>query len=436
MTAINLHDYLNDPKQLVFKSENELAQLDREQVALFQLEAAKRKLARQSKRIPALGKKLGRSNPADIATVDDLIPYLYEDGDYKSYDKAFLADKRFDKMTQWLNDYTSHDLSGVDMAGCEDLTGWCQRLHEQANIFICHSSGTSGTLSFVPRSQADRDLMVDAMANANADLFDIENKDNDVDFFTMSPRRNYRITQVLYDGLDAKYLKNPVVSPFPDFISPEMTIAMSKLRKAAETDTLDEALKDPIVASNAAAVGKFSQEAPERIGKWLEAIKGNIGKSIYFMGTFDHAWEITKSFQAAGTSGAFAPNSVFALFGGVKKGTVLPDDWKEQFKAAMGTDKIVSAWGMSELATAAANECTHGMYHFNVHTIPFVLDPKTGKPLPRSGTQKGQLAALELVAEDCWGGIITGDAGTVHFDKVCDCGLNNGPLLEVDIERI
>lgn len=435
--SIDLDDYLDSPRDLVFLSDEALGTLAREDVEAFQLEAARRRLARQAKRIPALGKKLGDNDPFACESVDDLIPFLYLDSDYKSYDKSYLENKQFDKMTQWLDEFTSYDLSGVDMEGCENLTEWCKRLHEQANIFICHSTGTSGTLSFVPRSQADRDLIVDGMAASSPNLFDINKRNDDVYFFTMSPRYIYRLPQVLYDGLEARYLKNPVISPFEDYISPEMTIAMNKLRKAAENDTLEECFKDPLVAACAAEVGQFSKEAPQRIGNWIDNIKNNyMGKGIYFMGTFDHAWDITRSFQEAGVAGAFAPNSVFAVFGGVKKGTVLPEDWRQQFKAAMGTDKIVSAWGMSELAGAAASECVEGMYHFNVHTIPFVLDPDTGKPLPRKGTQTGQLAALELVSEDCWGGIITGDSGTVHWDKVCDCGLNNGPLLELTIERL
>lgn len=435
--SIDLNDYLDSPKDLILLTDEELGLLHRKDVEVFQLEAARRKLARQAKRIPALGKRLGDHDPFACEIFDDLVPFLYVDSDYKSYDKSFLENKQFDKMTEWLDAFTSYDLSGVDMAGCDNLTQWCQRLSEQANIVICHSSGTSGTLSFIPRSQKDRELIVDALAAGSSDLFDNKKCNDDVYFFTMSPRYIYRVPRLLYDGLEDKYLKNPVISPFKEFISPEMTIAMSKLRKAAENDTLEECYKDPLVAACAADVARFTEQAPERIEKWVDNIKHNyMGKSIYFMGTFDHAWDITRSFQKAGIAGAFAANSIFAVFGGVKKGTELPEDWRHQFKAAMGTDKIVTAWGMSELACAAASECVEGMYHFNVHTIPFVLDPDTGKPLPREGTQTGQLAALELVSEDCWGGIITGDSGTVHWDKVCDCGLNNGPLLELAIERL
>ena len=157
--SIDLNDYLDSPRDLVFLSEEQLAALRWEDVAGFQLEAARRKLARQAKRIPALGRKLGDRDPLACQSIDDLIPFLYVDSDYKSYDKSYLENRQFDKLTRWLDGFTSCDLSGVDMNGCENLTQWCERLYEQADIFVCHSSGTSGTLSFVPRSRIDRELI-------------------------------------------------------------------------------------------------------------------------------------------------------------------------------------------------------------------------------------------------------------------------------------
>ncbi len=431
MTKINLNDFLGSPRDLAFLSDDKLESLSRDDIAAFQFEAARRNLERQAKRIPVLGDMLAGNDPSSFENFEDFLPFLFKDGAYKSYDLAFIQNKQFDKLTQWLSGYTTHDLSGVDMEGCDSLTEWCRRLHEQVNIFICHSTGTSGVLSFLPRSQKDRDLVVDSVIWNSPGLFDPNERNNDVSFFTLSPRRQYRITQALYDGLEERFLLNPVQVAFEEFMSPELSIAMGKLRKANEDGTLEECFKDPAVAACAADVQRFVGEAPEKIKRWIDNIKENyIGKRIYFMGTFDRAWEITQSFKEAGITEAFAPESVFALFGGVKLGTELPDDWQDQFKLAMGTDKITSGWGMTELATGAAHQCSQGMFHFFIHTIPILLDPKTGKPLPRKGVQTGQIAVLQLVSEDCWGGVITGDLGTVYWDRVCDCGMDHGPLLD------
>lgn len=434
--SIALNDYLDSPKDLAFLTDEEIGTLQRKDVEAFQLEAARRKLARQAKRIPALGKKLGDNDPFACESVDDFIPFLYVDSDYKSYDKSCLENKQFDKMTEWLDAFTSYDLSNVDMEGCENLTEWCKRLHEQTNIFICHSSGTSGTLGFVPRSQADRDLIVDAMAAANPDLFDINKCNSDVYFFTISPRRIYRVPQVLYDGLEDRYLKNPVISPFEEFISPEMTIAMSKLRKAADNGTLEECFKDPVVAACAADVGRLPKRHRSasvtalRTSRTITSVKVSI------------SWVL--SITPGKSLVPFGKLVLREHFRPTLRSRFLAESKRERNYRRIGVSISRRRWyGQNHYCLGHVGTRDRGRHGMRRGDVPLQCThhslcarPGYRKPLPRKGTQTAQLAALELVSEDCWGGIITGDPGTVHWEKVCDCGLNHGPLLELTIERL
>jgi hypothetical protein len=167
------------------------------------------------------------------------------------------------------------------------------------------------------------------------------------------------------------------------------------------------------------------------VQRWTDNLIDNYrGKRIFFQGSFDKAWQITLHFQKAGVTGAFAPESVFALAGGVKDGTVLPDNWLDQFVEATGVAEgnLVSNWGMSEI-TGGVPRCSHGQYHFPIAIIPFLVDPSTRKPLPRKGVQTGQIGLLELNSDDCWGGLLSGDRGTIDWDSVCGCG-RDGPLLD------
>ncbi|CAA0080579.1 Uncharacterised protein [Halioglobus japonicus] len=432
MSTIDLNQYLDTPTQLLTPPLNTLLEsIGREEIEAFQLEAVKRKVERQAKRIPLVREMLEANRASKFECFDDFAAVLYEDGVYKNYDQAWLKDKEFAKLTRWLDGLTSHDLSGVDMDGCDSLTEWCRRLDEQADIFVCHSTGTSGVLSFVPRSRADRDLIVDSMVWGNPLLFDPNKNDNDVTYFTMHPRRQYRILQALFDGLEERYLKYPVQA-IGDFLSPEFAITQGMLRQAAASGTLDECYKNPIVAANRDAVERYQRELPQKIKQWTDNLIENYrGKRVFFQGSFDKAWQITQSFRKAGVTGAFDPDSVFSLVGGVKDGTKLPADWQEQFRQAVGVDagNMTAGWGMSELVASATQVCLHGMHHFYYHSIPFVLEPNTRNPLPRSGVQTGQLAVLDLNSEDCWGGIISGDRGTIQWDSVCSCG-REGPLLE------
>jgi hypothetical protein len=48
--------------------------------------------------------------------------------------------------------------------------------------------------------------------------------------------------------------------------------------------------------------------------------------------------------------------------------------------------------------------------------------------------QTGRLALFDLFAENCWGGIISGDRVTVNWDGGCSCG-RVGAYLHSDIVR-
>lgn len=433
---IDLAGSLDDPARLCLLPDADFDAIPRTDIAAFQLAAAQRLLARQAERIPAVAAQLAGRDPADFATLDDFIVTFFDEDAYKTYDPDLLRRNDYAGMTEWIARYSSEDLSGIDMEGCASLTEWCERLERQADLFVCHSSGTSGTLSFIPRSRRDRDMVVDFMVFRNQPLFTPFER-NDVTFFALSARRVYRITQALYDGLEQRHHCNPA-QLLPCFHSPEFHIAQGRLRKAAADGTMEQTLRDPIVAAHREEVESFHRELPELTRRWTEKLIARFrGKKIYFQGSFDRAWQITRHFEDAGLSGVFAPESVFALVGGVKDGTVLPHDWLDRFKLVMGVgeDSLASTWGMSEI-TGGVPRCSHGQYHFSVTIIPFLLEPRTRNPLPRNGMQTGQIALLELNSRDCWGGFISGDRGTIDWDSGCTCGRPGPSLASASIGRL
>src|SRR3546814_16961772 len=90
---------------------------------------------------------------------------------------------------------------------------------------------------------------------------------------------------------------------------------------------------------------------------------------------------------------------------------------------------------MSEIV-AGNSKCEVGNYHFPPVTVPYVLDVDSGRPLPRTGRQTGRLAVMDLMPENYWGGLLTGDLVTIGgWSDPCDCG-RPGPYLEPDIRRI
>src|SRR5207253_9613531 len=74
---------------------------------------------------------------------------------YKSYPVSLLGARRFDVLTGWLNKLTSVDLSRVDTKGCDSIDGWLDTVFDQAGLDVMTSSGSTGTMSFLPRTPGD-----------------------------------------------------------------------------------------------------------------------------------------------------------------------------------------------------------------------------------------------------------------------------------------
>ncbi len=66
--------------------------------------------------------------------------------------------------------------------------------------------------------------------------------------------------------------------------------------------------------------------------------------------------------------------------------------------------------------------------------IPFVLDPDTSEPLPRTGRQTGRAAVYDILLRAHWGGVISGDEVTIDWDLQCPCG-RSSVAFEKDIIR-
>ncbi|MHA1976653.1 MAG: hypothetical protein ACW98I_07150, partial [Candidatus Hodarchaeales archaeon] len=58
-----------------------------------------------------------------------------------------------------------------------------------------------------------------------------------------------------------------------------------------------------------------------------------------------------------------------------------------------------------------------------------------GHVLPREGVQTGRFGFYDLLTESYWGGFLTGDEVTLHWDDQCSCS-RTGPWLEKNIQRI
>jgi hypothetical protein len=118
--------------------------------------------------------------------------------------------------------------------------------------------------------------------------------------------------------------------------------------------------------------------------------------------------------------------------GGMKGLKDAPEDWEGYVKDYFGIDTVGMFYGMSEVMSMSPR-CSQGHYHILPVTIPLLFD-RDMKLLPREGVQTGRYGFFDLMAQTYWGGFISGDKITVHWDEDCPCGWK-GPRVAPTISR-
>ena len=151
--AKTLDMFLNDPIAYFDSSITKMHQIPRDELEELQRQAMSRRFAEHRESIEMLRNLADRLEIKEVKEFNDVVPLFFAHTAFKSYPASLLDKKRFDLMTQWLNKLTSHDISHLDTEGCESIDEWIDRLDEQTPLEVITSSGTTGTLSLIPKDK-------------------------------------------------------------------------------------------------------------------------------------------------------------------------------------------------------------------------------------------------------------------------------------------
>jgi hypothetical protein len=150
--ALDVARLLAEPSHLQDWTQEELFAISRQQLAaakLAELQVRYQQLRPQIRLVDRLAADIAVDR---IDAPEDITPPCLPHVTYKSYSAAHVEERRFDRMMRWLGGLTAHDLSGVDVAGCDSLESWLTALDNQTPLRLLTSSGASGTMSFFPGS--------------------------------------------------------------------------------------------------------------------------------------------------------------------------------------------------------------------------------------------------------------------------------------------
>jgi hypothetical protein len=426
--AKNLDTFLTDPIDYFDQSITKMHGIARVELEMLQREAMVRRFSEHRESVEILRNLADRLGITEVKEFDDVVPLFFAHTAFKSYPPALLDRKRYDLMTRWLNKLTSHDISHVDTTGCDSIDDWIDRLDEKTPLEVITSSGTTGTLSILPKDKAGAVYSMKLWR-----LFLFQNFGEEPTRDQLHPEvdviwpnhasgklGHLRIAAMLkreFTGGDESRFH----ALYSDAISTDLMFLASKLRAAASRGELDRLEIDPKLLARKQEFEAMQARRPREMAEFFERLTRELrGRRVFMTGSYNLMYDVAAAGLERGVRGVFAPDSAI-LTGGGTKGFVLPDGYMDAIREFLGVERIQEGYGYSEIS-ALHWACEKGRYHVQPWTIPFLLDPDTSAPLPRRGVQTGRAAFYDLLNASYWGGVISGDEVTIDWDTPCPCG--------------
>jgi hypothetical protein len=425
--STDLQRFMNTPLAYFESSITRMHSVPRDELLEMQRQATVARFAEHYEQIEMLRKLADRVGVTSVSEVDDVVPLFFAHTAYKSYPASLLDGKRFDVLTKWLDKLTTIDLTQADVAGCKGIDEWLESLEAQTDVQIITSSGTTGTISLIPK---DTHTTIEGMQTWKQMLFQkfgteptAEDLDIVVDViwpnFSGGRFGNMRIVPWLkrdFTGGDESRFH----ALYSGTIDSDLMLLASKMRAAAAKGELDRLEVDPALLARKDELIAMQARQMEEVPAFLERMTTELsGKRVFMMSMYQLMYMLASAGLEKGVTQTFAPDSAI-LTGGGGKGVVLPDGYMDVIREFYGND-VQEAYAFSE-HNGVHWLCSENHYHLQPWVIPFVLDPETNEPAPREGVQTGRFAVYDFYNQSHWGGVTTGDEITVHFDEPCACG--------------
>ena len=429
-----LSELLQNPSSLVDLSNEELFNLNPDLVEQIQLSGAQQRFDYFYSRINSLKKLIDAQKISRIDNLNDLAPILFQHTVYKSYPLTLIEKRQFPVLTQWLDKLTVHDLSSISTESCKSIDSWLETIENQSAIKIVHSTGTTGKLSFLPRSENEMEnfkkaffLFVEALTGVDPNQTTMP-----VFFPGFSDGRQLAQRVLSRFGPILAGSKDEYHTAIPGFLSADFMSLAGRLQSAKAKGELGKLQMLKALSYNKGELIRLKKNRPKQMKTFFQNMVTNYrGKQVFLLGTIGSLIDAALDGEKEGLSNVFSSNSAIVTGGGLK-GQEVPNDWYERICNFYGVPSIRDGYGMTE-STGYCPSCEYDHYHIYPFFIPFIFD-SNGQALPRSGVKTGRYGFYDLLTESYWGGFITGDKVTLHWDDICQCG-RKGPWLEKNIRR-
>lgn len=412
----------DNPGAWTYRRWEDLMAIPREELEKLQLEAVRIHFARMRDRIPALKKLADRQGVDHIDKIEDVLPVCFDHRVLKNYPIQIIENRDFAKLTTWLDKLTAHDLTRVDLTGLTTIEEWLGRL-EAYGMLVTYSSGTTGKLSFVPRS-------MDELGPWKYHFFNVNYAANGVDPWkvklpTLSPtyRGGYQtmLKMMTLFNVEMAGGEEHYHTLYDSHIPADLMALSGRLQAAEDKGEVMSLGLDPALLEQRRTMLEQAKRRDADMEVWFGKLIGQFkGQRVKVGGTFADLYRVARAGLDKGMRCEFAPGSILTGGGGMKGYKDAPDDWEDQVKYFFGVDRLGNQYGFSE-CIGNAPLCEHGFFHLPPYSVPLLMDGE-GRSLPREGVQKGRLVLVDPIPQSYWGGFTSGDEVTIHWEEDCPCG--------------
>jgi hypothetical protein len=429
-----------DAVDFIYMSNEDVFDTPFADVEQIQLATLKARFETLMEKVVPLRHLATQQNIHAIVRIEDAAPLLFGPKVLKSYPLSLLENNQFEKLTQWLNRLTTHDLLDADVSGCNTIDGWLDRLEAQTPMLVMHSSGTSGKLSIIPRSRVEMchwiELYFKYMQGYKGDYGgDVRALNGSIPMFSPTYRHGRHIQRPLGIMIPAICgTEDQLICAYPGKLSADLLSLGGRLAAAESKGEVGRLNLNPALLAQREQMIEFQRRQPEYMDAFFRKMTDYRGRRVLIAGTWTVHLRAALAAEERGIEGLFSADS-FPIAGGGKKGETFPDDWYEKICRVYGIPSIRTSYGMVELQ-GLMPECNQHNFHPWPSQIVYLLDAASGRLLPRQGTQRGRFAYMDLSTETHWGGGLSGDEVTVHWGAAaCSCG-RQGPYIEPTIMRL
>jgi hypothetical protein len=372
--------------------------------------------------VAALDKLAKREGISSISGVEDALPLLFDHRIYKSYPLSIIEKREIGKLNAWLDRLTTHDLTKLDLSGLTMIDDWLDRL-DDFGMLVGTSSGTTGKLSFVPRSKVELPSWRHSYFEAQRACTGVDAYTDHVPTFFPGYRGGHHMMLKMLSLFNIPAAGGPehYHTLYQTHIPADLMSLAARMQAAEDRGELDQLGLDPALLRARQEMIAQAKRREQDIEAWFFKLFEEFrGVRIKLGGSFADLIRTARSGIDKGLTPEFGKGSFIMTGGGMKGFKDAPDDWEGFVKDYFRIDTIGMFYGMSEVMSMSPR-CSAGNFHILPVTIPLLFD-RDMKLLPREGKQTGRYAFFDLMAQTYWGGFISGDEVTLHWDEDCACG--------------